>query len=482
MITFILCIAALILGYVIYGKFVEKKFGVDPNQETPAIAKEDGVDFVPMNWKKIFLIQFLNIAGLGPIFGAIAGALWGPIAFIWIVVGCIFAGGVHDYFSGMLSVRHGGASIPEVVGKYLGTGFKKFMRVFSVILLVLVGVVFIKGPAAILTGLTGVNISILIGGIFLYYLLATMIPIDKLIGKIYPIFGISLLVMAFGIAGALILGDHSIPELTGSNFANMHANPSKFVVFPMLFITIACGAISGFHATQSPLMARCMTNEKQGRKIFYGTMISEGIVAMIWAAAAMTFFGGVRELGETMGQTGHNAAWVVNEICGSLLGKIGGVLAIFGVVAAPITSGDTAFRSARLTIADSFGYSQKKLIQRLAITLPLFAIGFLLTQVNFAIIWRYFGWANQTLATIVLWTAAMYMVTKGRSHWFATIPASFMTAVVTTYILIAPEGFHLSQTIAYTAGILTTIATLSIFLYVVKQKNKPVLKEAKVNV
>ncbi|MCZ4695058.1 carbon starvation protein A [Ancylomarina euxinus] len=482
MITFILSIVALILGYLIYGKFVEKKFGVDPDLVTPAIAKKDGVDFVPMNWKKIFLIQFLNIAGLGPIFGAIAGALWGPVAFIWIVVGCIFAGGVHDYFSGMLSVRHGGASIPEVVGKYLGSGFKKFMRVFSVILLVLVGVVFIKGPAAILTGLTGVNVSILIGGIFLYYLLATMIPIDKLIGKIYPIFGISLLVMAFGIAGALILGDHSIPELTATNFANMHANPSKFVVFPMLFITIACGAISGFHATQSPLMARCMTNEKQGRKIFYGTMISEGIVAMIWAAAAMTFFGGVRELGETMGQSGHNAAWVVNEICGGLLGKIGGVLAIFGVVAAPITSGDTAFRSARLTIADSFGYSQKKLIQRLAITLPLFAIGFLLTQVNFAIIWRYFGWANQTLATIVLWTAAMYMVTKGRSHWFATIPATFMTAVVTTYILIAPEGFHVSQTIAYTVGILTTIATLSVFLYVANTKMKPELREVKVRV
>lgn len=481
MITFIISIVALILGYLIYGKFVEKKFGIDPDMPTPAIAKEDGVDFVPMNWRKIFLIQFLNIAGLGPIFGAIAGALWGPIAFIWIVVGCIFAGGVHDYFSGMLSIRHGGASIPEVVGKYLGQGMKKFMRVFSVILLVLVGVVFIKGPAAILTGLTGVSVSVLIGGIFSYYLLATMIPIDKLIGKIYPIFGISLLVMAFGIAGALILGDHSIPELTTSTFTNMHANPSKFVVFPMLFITIACGAISGFHATQSPLMARCITNEKQGRKIFYGTMISEGIVAMIWAAAAMTFFGGVRELGETMGQTGHNAAWVVNEICGGLLGKIGGVLAIFGVVAAPITSGDTAFRSARLTIADSFGYSQKKLTQRLAITLPLFVIGFLLTQVNFAIIWRYFGWANQTLATIVLWTAAMYMVTKGRSHWFATIPAAFMTAVTSTYIFIAPEGFHLSHTISYTVGILTTIAVLILFLYVAKKKEKPDTEEADVS-
>jgi len=394
-----------------------------------------------MNWKKIFLIQFLNIAGLGPIFGAIAGALWGPVAFIWIVIGCIFAGAVHDYFSGMLSVRHGGASIPEVVGKYLGPAFKNFMRVFSVVLLVLVGVVFIKGPASILNGLTGFNVSILVGAIFLYYLLATMIPIDKLIGKIYPIFGLCLLIMAFGIAGALIFGGYQIPELVPSNIMNFHASPGKYPIYPLLFITIACGAISGFHSTQSPLMARCMTNEKQGRNIFYGTMIAEGIVAMIWAAAAMTFFGGIRELGETMSQPGHNAAWVVNEICNSLLGKIGGLLAVFGVVAAPITSGDTAFRSARLTIADSLNFSQKSIGKRLLITLPLFAVGFLLTQVNFAIIWRYFGWANQTLATVVLWTAAMYMVHKGRSHWFISLPATFMTAVITTYILIAPEGF-----------------------------------------
>jgi len=480
MITFILCIAALVLGYVFYGKFVEKKFGADAQKSTPAIAKEDGVDYVPMNWKKIFLIQFLNIAGLGPIFGAIAGALWGPVAFIWIVVGCVVAGGVHDYFSGMLSVRHGGSSIPEVVGKYLGNGFKNFMRVFAVILLILVGVVFIKGPAAILNGLTGANVSILIGGIFLYYILATMIPIDKLIGKIYPIFGICLLIMAFGIAGALIFGGYQIPELIPSNITNMHANAGKYPIFPMLFITIACGAISGFHATQSPLMARCMTNELQGRKIFYGTMIAEGIVAMIWAAAAMTFFGGVRELGETMAQPGHNAAWVVNEICGSLLGKIGGILAIFGVVAAPITSGDTAFRSARLTIADSLGYSQKKLIQRLTITLPLFAIGFLLTQVNFAIIWRYFGWANQTLATIVLWTAAMYLAHNAKSYWFAVIPATFMTAVISTYILIAPEGFHISQSIAYPVGIITALGTMATFLYVVSRRKKNALEPATV--
>lgn len=470
MISFILCIIVLILGYLFYGKFVEKQFGADPSIKTPAITKEDGVDFVPMGKKKIFLIQFLNIAGLGPIFGAIAGAMWGPIAFLWIVLGCIFAGGVHDYFSGMLSVRHGGASIPEVVGKYLGPQFKTFMRFFSVILLILVGVVFIKGPAAILTGLTGIDVSILVGVIFLYYILATMVPIDKLIGKIYPIFGLSLLVMAFGIGGALIFGDYHIPELGMDSFRNMHQDPEKYVIYPMLFITIACGAISGFHATQSPLMARCMTNESQGRQIFYGTMITEGIVAMVWAAAAMTFFGGVEALGETMGQPGHNAAWVVNEICSTMLGRIGGILAIFGVVAAPITSGDTAFRSARLTIADTFGYSQKKITQRLIITLPLFALGFLLTQVDFAIIWRYFGWANQTLATIVLWTAAMYMTTKKRNHWFVSIPAVFMTAVVTTYIMIAPEGFQMDKTISYTLGVLCAVISLCAFMYFAKKK------------
>lgn len=472
MVTFIICIAALILGYVFYGKFVEKRFGIDSERKTPAIAKEDGVDFVPMKWGKIFLIQFLNIAGLGPIFGAIAGALWGPWAFVWIVVGCIFAGAVHDYFSGMLSVRHGGASIPEVVGQYLGSGFKNFMRVFAVILLILVGVVFIKGPAAILNGLTGMNVTILIAIIFVYYLLATMIPIDKLIGKIYPIFGVSLLIMAVGIAGALIFGGYQIPELVPANLVNMHNEPDSHPIFPMLFITIACGAISGFHSTQSPLMARCITNEKQGRKVFYGTMIAEGIVAMIWAAAAMAFFGGVKELGETMAQPGHNAAWVVNEICGSLLGKVGGFLAILGVVAAPITSGDTAFRSARLTIADAFNIKQSTLLKRLAVTLPLFAVGFLLTQVNFAVIWRYFGWANQTIATLVLWTAAMYLVHQKRNAWFVLIPATFMTAVVTTYILIAPEGFTMAHSIAYPIGFVTAIVSLSLFMVAAKKKSK----------
>ncbi|MCG6190495.1 carbon starvation CstA family protein [Maribellus maritimus] len=457
MITFLICIFILIVGYFLYGTYVEKKFGADKNRETPAIAKQDGVDFVPLKTGKIFLIQFLNIAGLGPIFGAIAGALWGPIAFVWIVFGCIFAGAVHDYFSGMLSIRHDGESVPEIVGKYLGNGVRQFMRIFAVVLLILVGVVFVKGPATIMYELTGINVAILIAAIFIYYILATMIPIDKLIGKVYPLFGISLLIMAIGLFISLLLGDYRIPELNAQNFANLHASPDDFPAFPLLFITIACGAISGFHSTQSPLMARCVTNELLGKKIFFGAMITEGIVALIWAAVAMAFFGGVSELGKTMAEEGHNAAWAVNIICNTMLGRIGGILAIFGVVAAPITSGDTAFRSARLTIADSFKINQQKLIKRLIITIPVFTIALALTRVNFAVIWRYFGWSNQVLATIVLWAAVVYMLKNGKTFWFVLIPATFMTAVVITYILIAPEGFQLSYVISYTIGIIVAL-------------------------
>lgn len=478
MLSFLLSILALLLGYFLYGKVVEKAFGADPERITPAVAKQDGVDFVPLKWPKIFLIQFLNIAGLGPIFGAIAGALWGPVAFLWIVLGSIFAGAVHDYFSGMLSMRHNGASIPEVVGQYLGKGVKNFMRVFAVALLILVGVVFIKGPASILNNLTGLNVSLLIGLIFVYYLLATLIPVDKLIGKVYPVFGVALLVMAIGIAGALIFGGFSVPELDPSNLINMHPSGASHPVFPMLFITIACGAISGFHSTQSPLMARCITNEKYGRRVFYGTMITEGIVALIWAAASMTFFGGVRELGEVMALEGHNAAWVVNEVCNSLLGRVGGALAILGVVAAPITSGDTAFRSARLTISDAIGVDQGKIGRRLLITIPLFVVGFLLTQIDFAIIWRYFGWSNQTLATIVLWTAAVYLMYKNKNYWIALVPATFMTAVVTTYILIAPEGFQLGQEIAYPAGV--AMALIAFCVFFLKTRNKEELQDDQV--
>jgi len=453
MITFLICIAALIVAYFVYGTYIEKRFGADPNKPTPAITKNDGVDFVPLKLSKIFLIQFLNIAGLGPIFGAIAGALWGPVAFLWIVFGCIFAGSVHDYFSGMLSIRHGGESIAEIVGKYLGLSVKQFMRIFSVGLLIIVGVVFVKGPATILQGITGGDLTVIMVAIFAYYLLATMIPIDKLIGKIYPLFGMSLLIMAVGLLVTILYQDYTIPNLNISSFQNFHPSPEKYPIFPMLFITIACGAISGFHSTQSPLMARCISNERDGKIIFFGAMITEGIVALIWAAVAMAFFGGVRELGATMAEPGHNAAWAVNTICNTMLGKIGGVLALIGVVAAPITSGDTAFRSARLTIADSLNLNQGSLLKRLWVTIPIFIVALALTQIDFAVIWRYFGWANQVLATIVLWAATVYMHTVKKKAWFLLIPSMFMTAVVSTYILVAPEGFGLPYVLSISVGI-----------------------------
>lgn len=471
MISFISSIIVLIVGYFIYGNYIERKFEMDPEKATPAITKQDGVDYVPLPLGKIFLIQFLNIAGLGPIFGAIAGALWGPVAFLWIVFGSIFAGAVHDYFSGMLSVRHSGDSIPEIVGQYLGTGVKYFMRVFSVVLLILVGVVFVKGPATILHELTGVGVPILIALIFAYYILATMIPIDKLIGKVYPLFGASLLIMAIGLFFALIFQDFKIPELSIENLQNLRSDSNKYPIFPLLFITIACGAISGFHATQSPLMARCLPNEKYGKKVFFGAMITEGIVALIWAAIAMAFFGGVKELGETMAIEGHNAAWVVNLICNTTLGKIGGVLAIFGVVAAPITSGDTAFRSTRLIVADAFNYDQGKLMKRLLITIPIFIIAFALTKIDFAIIWRYFGWSNQMLATVVLWSIAVYVKQKGKTYWFILMPTAFMTAVVTTYILVAPEGFSLDYALSLIIGISVSAILFLCFIFSKSSKN-----------
>lgn len=464
--SFLLSIAALIIGYFTYGKIVEKIFGADDSIKTPAVRMEDGVDYVPMSGWRIFLVQFLNIAGLGPIFGAISGALWGPAAFLWIVLGSIFAGGVHDYFSGMLSVRHDGASIPEVVGKYLGPGFKNFMRGFSVVVLILVGVVFITGPAALVAGLTpaALNKAFWVYVIFAYYILATLLPVDKLIGKVYPIFGMALLIMALGVSGGIIFGGYKIPEIT---LANLH--PKNLPIWPLMFITIACGAISGFHSTQSPIMARCITNEKQGRRIFYGAMLAEGVVALIWAAAAIAFFGSTGELAKQMAAHGGQG-WVVSIISNTLLGKVGGALAILGVVACPVTSGDTAFRSARLTIADFLKFKQGPIKNRLLISIPLFIVGFVLTRINFDIIWRYFAWSNQTLAMIVLWASAMYLVVKNKFHWIATVPAAFMTAVSITYILIAPEGFKLAKSIAYPAGIAAAAAALAIFLIAASKK------------
>jgi carbon starvation protein CstA len=466
MFTFLASIVILIVGYIVYGKFTEKMFGMDENRATPAVRLEDGIDFIKLPPAKIFLIQFLNIAGLGPIFGAISGALWGPVAFLWIVFGSIFAGAVHDYFSGMLSVRHDGASIPEVVGKYLGTGFKQFMRGFSVILLILVGTVFMTGPAGLLASLTPETLdkTFWLYVIFAYYILATILPIDKLIGKIYPIFGLCLLIMAIGVGGGILFGDFNIPELT---LQNLH--PKNLPIWPLMFVTIACGAISGFHAAQSPMMARCLENEKQGRASFFGAMIAEGIVALIWAAAAMTFFNGTDGLAKALADQGGQAG-IVHLISTSLLGKVGGVLAILGVIACPVTSGDTAFRSARLTIADFLSFKQGPIKNRLILSAPLFIVAYSLTLIDFNIIWRYFAWSNQTLAMIVLWTGAMYMVHAKKSHWFVSIPATFMTAVSFTYILVAPEGFKMATSIAYPAGIVIAVLALGWFLSVASKR------------
>lgn len=463
MITFILSLLALIGGYFVYGTVVEKVFGINEKNVTPASRLADGVDYVEMDWKKAFLIQFLNIAGLGPIFGAVAGALWGPAAFMWIVFGCIFAGATHDYLAGMLSVRHDGATIAEVVGKYLGEGARKVMIVFSVVLLILVGVVFVNGPAGILNSLVpSVSTLTWVAIIMAYYILATLVPVDKLIGKIYPLFGAALIFMGIGIAVMMFVQGYAadIPELA---FTNIH--PKGTSIYPYLFITIACGAISGFHATQAPLMARCLKNEKEGKRVFYGSMIAEGIIALIWAAAAMTFFdGGVEGLAAA-----GPAGVVVNTISSSMLGKVGGALALLGVVACPITSGDTAFRSARLALADAAKYNQGPIKNRLIVAVPLFAVGIGLCFIDFGIIWRYFAWSNQTLATIALWAGAAYLAKESKCHWIASIPATFMTAVITTYIIIAPEGLKMSPSIGQPIGIIAAVVAMGLFMKKAKE-------------
>ena len=492
MITFIACILLLIAGYFVYGKFISRFFGMDPERITPAYAKSDSVDFIPLPAWKIFMIQFLNIAGLGPIFGAVLGAMYGPVAYIWIVTGCIFMGAVHDYFSGMLSVRNGGASLPEIVGKYLGTTMKGFLRVFTLLLLIFVGVAFVTGPAKLLQTITSLDIRIWLYLIFAYYLLATLLPINKIIGRIYPIFGASLLIMALGVGGSILFqsasGELQLQEINVSSFSNFHVDPATNILFPMLFIIISCGAISGFHATQSPLMARCLKNEKQGRSIFFGAMISEGIVAIIWATAAMNYFGDVHGLNYTLSNPLStnpdiipDPAWVVNEICNSWLGKTGAIFAIVGVIACPITSGDTAFRSARLTIADMFGIDQAGIKSRLLVSIPIFLIGFLLTFIlkdEFGRIWKFVGISNQSLATIVLWSAAMYLALKKKNHWIVSIPATFLTTLCITYILVAPNkgaGLALSVPAGYTIGIAAGLLVLGLFLYTARIKKSSII-------
>ncbi len=477
MITLLVSFLILLGGYFFYSKFIERVFGADSSRKTPAITMEDDVDYIPMPSWKVFLIQFLNIAGLGPIFGAVAGAMWGPVAYLWIVLGSVFAGAVHDYFSGMLSIKHNGLSITELVGIYMGKATKQFMRGFTVFLMVIVGAVFIMGPARILAGLTPAyaTMTFWVWIVFLYYVLSTLLPINKLIGRVYPIFGFALLFMAAGLIIALFVKGYHVPELTFESLKNFHSEPGKFPVFPMMFITIACGAVSGFHSTQSPLMARCITNEKLGRRVFYGSMISEAIVAMIWATISMSFFGGIRELNVIMNEQQGNAAWIVNEISNSLMGKFGALLAILGVVAAPITTGDTAFRSARLIVADFLNLKQGPIKNRLLISIPLFAFGFFLTQIDFSIIWRYFAWSNQTLATIVLWTITVFLVNNKKNYWITLIPALFMTMVVSSYLFIAPEGFALSDSISYIAGAIITILSLVSFIFYNRSVNKTTL-------
>jgi len=466
MITFFLSIVLLIGGYFLYGKLVERIFGIQPGRTTPAYELTDGVDYVPMGWGRVFLVHVINIAGLGPIFGAIMGAIYGPAAFLWIVFGSIFGGAVHDYFSGMLSVRNKGMSIPEIVGKYMGSGFKQFMRAFSIVLLVLVGTVFVAGPAKLLANLTPHHFDFKIWSIiiFSYYIIATLLPIDKLVGKLYPVFGFAMLFMAMSVGVAIVWNGAPIPEITPANLHNMHPNPEGFPIFPMLFITIACGAISGFHATQSPLMARCLKNEREGRRVFYGGMIAEAVIALIWAAAAMSFFGSVGGLQEFLKANSNNAAVVVDKIAYSWLGTWGGLLVIIGVILAPISSGDTAFRAARLIVADFINSNQKKIWRRIMIATPLFVAALILLQINFDIIWRYFAWANQILATITLWMATAYLAGKKKFYWITLIPALVMTMVTSTYIVVAPELLQLPVRYAYPFGAVCTVAAWAVFI------------------
>ncbi len=468
MISLLASFAVLIIGWLVYGRFVEKIFGPD-DRETPAISVNDGVDCLPLKTPKAFLIQLLNIAGTGPIFGALMGAQFGPVVFLWIVFGSILGGAVHDYMTGMISCRHGGQSIAELSGIYLGTWAKYIMRIFSIVLLVLVGTVFITSPAALLAKLTPdfLNPTFWIIVIGIYYTLATILPIDKLIGKLYPVFGVVLIIMAAGIAGVLLFsGDYTIPELT---LQNLH--PDGTPVWPFMFVTVACGAISGFHATQSPLISKCITSEKHGRNVFYGAMIGEAVIALVWAAAGVAFYentGGLAQALTSVGQSG-----VVYDISFELLGVVGGALAVIGVVICPVSSGDTAFRSARMIISEWSGLNQQPIRNRLAISLPLLGIGLVLTQLDFGVLWRYFSWSNQTLAMIALWVATAYLLKNNKlkaASLVTALPAAYMSAVSMTYILMAPEGFKLSSHIAYPIGIAFAVA-LFVF-YIVKACKK----------
>lgn len=457
MVTFFVCLVLLIVGFFTYSKLVEKIFRID-DRPTPAVAHPDGVDYVPMKTWRIFLVQLLNIAGLGPIYGALSGACWGPVVYLWIVFGTILGGGVHDFLSGMMSERNDGKSISEVVGLYMGKVITFIMRVFSVVLLVMVGVNFSVGPAGLLAKLTPdyMDQMFWVAVIFAYYFLATILPIDKIIGRLYPLFGAVLIIMAVGMTVTMFT--NGCEFYNWASFPNNH--PQQLPIFPLVFITIACGALSGFHATQSPLMSRCLSNEKQGKAVFYGGMVAEGFIGLVWATVGMTFYTSPEALAAAGGP-----ANVVNETARALMGPVGGVLAILGVVALPVTSGDTAFRAARLTIAEMFNFKQSAIPARLAIAIPIFAIGVVLNFVDFNVIWRYFGFANQALAAIMLWASGAYLYRKHRLHWICTVPATFMTAVCISYICYEPKmGFGMGIEIADIIGVIVAVVSLVAFL------------------
>ena len=462
---FILATVCLIVGYIVYGGIVSKVFGAQPERPTPAKTMADGVDYVEMPTWKVWLVQLLNIAGVGPVFGPILGAVWGPSALVWIVIGTIFAGAVHDFMAGMLSVRYNGANVPAIVGYNLGNIAKQVMRVFAVVLLVLVGVVFVAAPAGLLAKLTPAtfNLTFWVCVIFAYYFVATIMPIDKIIGNFYPVFGAILIIMAVGMTVMMFVesANGTMEFYNSAVWANQ--NPKGAPIFPLVFITIACGALSGFHATQSPLMARCMANEKLGKPVFYGSMVAEGFIGLVWATVGMSFYHGPEALQAAIAAGGPGN--VVTESSMALMGSIGGVLAILGVVVLPITSGDTAFRAARLTLAEAFNYSQKGIAPRLYLAVPMFLVGIFLSQVDFTIIWRYFGWANQTLATIMLWAGAAYLIRRDRCHWLCTVPAVFMTAVCVSYICYEPTmGFAISIDISNIVGVIAAIVAFVAFM------------------
>jgi carbon starvation protein CstA len=464
MLTFVICLVLLVAAYFTYGRYLERVCKIDGAAAVPSNRLYDGVDYVPMPRWRTFLIQLLNIAGTGPIFGAILGACYGPVAFIWITLGGIFMGAMHDYLSGVILVRNDGLSITEIVARYLGKGAGVFMRVFSVILLLLVGVVFIVSPADILaTKFEAITRNWWLAIIIAYYFIATLLPVDKLIGKVYPLFGAALVAMALGLLGVLLFGDYTIPAMT---LENLHINAAKLPLVPTLFITIACGAISGFHATQSPLMARCVNNERECRFVFYGAMISESVIALIWAAISMAFFYDDGGVATVLAQHGNNAAWAVNTIADTTLGIVGSILAILGVVAAPITSGDTAFRSARLIIADVFHIEQRTKWKRLLICIPIFAAGVALTFIDFAVVWRYFAWTNQALASVVLWCIVVYLYQQKSNYWVALIPAVFMTYICSSFVFVSNQFVGLGATaLAYTFGGLLTMALTAVMCY-----------------